>query len=78
MGSDFYEDVPNQDGLPPIGVGKDCYIKNAIIDKNARIGDGAYITPDGKKDGEVTETYTVRDGVIVIPKNTVIPAGTRI
>ena len=38
----------------------------------------AYITPDGKANETVTPLYTVRDGVIVIPKNTVIPPGTRI
>jgi glucose-1-phosphate adenylyltransferase len=78
MGADFYERGNPPDGMPRIGVGKDCYIKNAIIDKNARIGDGSYITPDGKENETSTETYTVKDGVIVIPKNTVIPPGTRL
>jgi len=77
MGADFYEEEPPK-GIPAVGVGKDCYIKHAIIDKAARIGDGAYITPEGKEDGVVTELYTVSDGVIVIPKNAVIPAGTRL
>lgn len=77
MGADFYEKKAPA-GVPPLGIGKDCYIKNAIIDKNARIGDGAYITPDGKPDNTVTPQYTIRDGIVVIPKNTVIPAGTRI
>lgn len=77
MGADFYEDEGHQDELP-IGIGKDCYIKNAIIDKNAHIGDGAYISPEGIPDGTETDWYHVRDGIIVIPKNTVIPAGTKI
>jgi len=77
MGADMYEKDPPPN-TPPIGIGKDCYIKNAIIDKNARIGDGAYITPDGKPDDTVTPQYTVKGGIIVIPKNTVIPAGTKI
>ena len=77
MGADYYEDHPPA-GLPRIGIGRDCYIRKAIVDKNARIGDGAYITPDGKEDETVTDTYTVRDGVIVIPKNAVIPPGTRL
>lgn len=77
MGADYYEDHA-PDGLPRIGIGRDCYIQKAIVDKNARIGDGAYITPDGKANETVTDMYTVRDGVIVIPKNTVIPAGTRL
>ena len=78
MGADFYEYENPAKGVPRIGVGRECYIKNAIIDKNARIGDGAYITPDGKPDNTETTLYTVKDGIIVIPKNTVIPAGTRI
>lgn len=78
MGADFYERESPPKGVPRIGVGRDCYIKNAIIDKNARIGDGAYITPDGKPDNTETPLYTVKDGIIVIPKNTTIPAGMRI
>ena len=78
MGADWYEEDEESKGLPAMGVGRDCYIQNAIIDKNARIGDGSYITPDGKADGTVTDMYTVRDGVVVIPKNAVIPPGTRI
>jgi len=78
MGADSYEKGNPPKGMPAVGIGRDCYIKNAIIDKNARIGDGVYLSPFGKKDGTVTEQYTVRDGVIVIPKNAVIPAGTKI
>ncbi len=78
MGGDYYEHEKPQTGMPGIGIGRDCFIRNAIVDKNARIGDGAYITPDGKPDGTVTPQYTVREGVIVIPKNAVIPPGARI
>ena len=67
--------LPNFEDTP---LGRDCYIRDAIVDKNARIGDGSYITPDGKPDNTVTAQYTVRDGIIVIPKNAVIPPGTRI
>jgi glucose-1-phosphate adenylyltransferase len=78
MGADFYEEGDPPPGIPRIGIGKDCYIKNAIIDKNARIGDGVYLSPDGKKDGTTTDFYTVQDGVIVVPKNAVIPSGTKV
>jgi glucose-1-phosphate adenylyltransferase len=77
MGSDYYENSPEA-GLPALGIGRDCYIKNAIIDKNARIGDGVYLSPEGKKDGDSTEFYTVQDGIIVVPKNAVIPSGTKV
>ncbi|MCO5061238.1 MAG: glucose-1-phosphate adenylyltransferase [Kiritimatiellae bacterium] len=76
MGADYYEREPKP-GEVRLGIGRDCYIKNAIIDKNARIGDGAYISPEGKGDAN-HRLYTIRDGVIVIPKNAVIPPGFRV
>ncbi len=82
MGADYFEQEKEgkgqSSGLVPLGIGKDCYVKNAIIDKNVRIGDSVYISPDGKEEGEENEHYVVRDGIIVIPKNTVIPSGTRL
>jgi glucose-1-phosphate adenylyltransferase len=78
MGADYYEMDGAPAGLPRVGVGRDCFIRNAIVDKNARIGDGSYITPDSKPDNTVTDQYTIREGIIVIPKNAVIPPGTRI
>ncbi len=78
MGADYYEYEKPSEKTVPIGVGRDCFIRNAIVDKNARIGDDCYITPDGKPDNTVTPLYTVRDGVIVIPKGATIPSGTRI
>ncbi len=79
MGADYYdrEHPGESDAIGvPLGIGRDCVIRDAIIDKNARIGDGVVITPDGKENETVTPLYTVRDGIIVIPKNTTIPAGT--
>ncbi|MCF7838940.1 MAG: glucose-1-phosphate adenylyltransferase [Candidatus Marinimicrobia bacterium] len=77
MGADYYEPEPPP-GLPPIGIGPEAFVQHAIIDKNARIGAGAYITPDNKPNNTVTDLYTIRDGVIVIPKNAVIPPGTHL
>lgn len=77
MGADYYDPDNLPAGEIPMGVGRACFIRNAIIDKNARIGDGCYITPEGKTD-TVTDQYTVQNGVIVIPKNAVIPPGTHI
>ncbi len=77
MGADYYEtgvaNVPR--GLPPIGIGRNCVIDRAIIDKNARIADGVVITPEGKPTNLDAENYFIRDGIVVIPKNAVIPAG---
>lgn len=78
MGADYYEPKEEGPASVPIGIGRDCFIRNAIIDKNACIGDGCHITPDGKPDNTVTDLYTVRSGVVVVPKNAVIPPGTHI
>lgn len=80
MGSDYFEHEKTavDGGKVRLGIGRDCYIKNAIVDKNVRIGNSVYISPDGKADGEKTEYYSVQDGVIVIPKGTIIPSGTRL
>jgi glucose-1-phosphate adenylyltransferase len=77
MGADFYETEPSTDRLrlPPIGIGRNCVIDRAIIDKNARIADGVVITPEGKPADFDGGNYFIRDGIVVVPKNAVIPAG---
>ncbi|HEV2803707.1 MAG TPA: glucose-1-phosphate adenylyltransferase [Chthoniobacterales bacterium] len=77
MGADFYETEPTADRLrlPPIGIGRNCVIDRAIIDKNARIADGVVITPEGKPADMDAGNYFIRDGIVVVPKNAVIPAG---
>ena len=78
--ADYYES--DKGGTPansiPIGIGCNCLIEDAIIDKNARIGDGVVITPHDKDENSEGPGYYIRDGIVVIPKNGVIPAGTRI
>jgi len=76
MGADHFElDLATESGRPPIGIGRNCVIERTIIDKNARIGDGVIITPEGKPANVDAENYFIRDGIVVIPKNAVIPAG---
>jgi len=82
MGADFYE-TPEQKaenrhlGRPDVGVGRGSNIEGVIIDKNARIGEGVTIRPHAPDEGMVeTENYVIRDGIVVIPKNAVIPDGT--
>lgn len=76
MGADYYEEERKDLRFDiPLGIGRDCYIEDAIIDKNARIGNHVVISPKEKKDG-VYENYTVSDGVIVVPKGAVIPHNT--
>jgi len=73
MGADYYG--YSKSGAP-VGIGKNCRIQGAIIDKNASIGDNVTIKPF-PADAELDHSmYVVRDGIVIIPKNMVIPAGT--
>jgi glucose-1-phosphate adenylyltransferase len=82
MGADFYEmpdrKVENRrQGIPDVGIGPGCRVEGAIIDKNARIGEGVIIRPHETETELVeTENYAIQDGIVVIPKNAVIPDGT--
>ena len=63
-------------GRPRIGIGQNTRIENAIIDKNARIGDNCVITPAGKPENVDHPLYYIRDGIVIVPKNGTIPHGT--
>ncbi len=83
MGADFYQDTKeivanDESGCPNLGVGKYCYIENAILDKNCRIGNNVSII-GGKHlpDGDY-ETHSIKDGIVVVKKNAVIEPGTYI
>lgn len=85
MGSDpeTYRDVKHETKSEVLmGIGKNCWIEGAIIDKNARIGDNVTIKafPKGTNldDPDPVKRYYVRDGIVVIPKNTVLLPGTTI
>ena len=81
LGSDYYESAESveqheREGKPRIGIGSQCKIENAIIDKNARIGTNVVISPAGKPDQHDDPFYYIRDGIVIIPKDAVIPHGT--
>lgn len=81
MGADFLEspeDRENNDakGIPHIGIGQGAVIRNAIIDKNARIGANVKLSPEGKPDFYEAGGVVIRDGVLVVPKETVVPDNT--
>ncbi|NIG55246.1 glucose-1-phosphate adenylyltransferase [Chitinophaga sp. Cy-1792] len=80
MGSDYYQTLDDlnkakDNGIPPMGIGEDCIINNAIIDKNCSIGNGVRIN-GGKHlaDGDF-EKYTVKDGIVVVKKGMVLSDG---
>jgi len=82
MGASFYETEQEKKenakrGIPNVGIGKATIIRRAIIDQNARIGDGCRIGIDDipRKEGDFA-MYSIHDGIIVINKNAVIKNGT--
>ena len=81
MGADYYESrealARNRErGVPDVGIGRDCEIRNAIIDKNARIGHAVKLINARGVATETTESYCIVDGITVVPKSAVIPDGT--
>ena len=81
MGADYYETTSDLEsnvanGVPHVGIGANSVISRAIIDKNARIGEKVIIANDrGIKEADA-ENYFIRDGIVLVPKGAVIPAGT--
>ena len=61
-----------------MGIGRNCIIERAIIDKGVHIGDGVTIRAKARGESYESEHYWVRDGITVIPKGAVIPAGSLI
>lgn len=80
LGSDYYESLESiqeheKAGKPRIGIGANCRIENTIVDKNARIGNNVVISPAGKPEKVDHPNYYIRDGIVIIPKNGVLPHG---
>jgi glucose-1-phosphate adenylyltransferase len=80
LGSDYYESLDSiveheKAGKPAIGIGTNSRVENTIVDKNARIGNNVVISPIGKPDKVDHPNYYIRDGIVIIPKNGVIPHG---
>lgn len=80
MGSDYYETLPEiaqalAGGYPVLGIGDHCFIKNAILDKNIRIGNNVRITGGAHLENTDHALYTVKDGIVVVKKGAIIPNG---
>ena len=83
MGSDHYEtliDIQEQTnaGQPLIGIGDRCYINNAIVDKNCRIGNDVSINGGSHLTEGDYGFYVVKEGIVVVKKGAIIPNGTKI
>ena len=74
VGADYY--LPKRNPEVPIGIGKNCHIESAILDKNVQIGEGVVIRSFADRPDIDQGMYFVRDGIVVIAKDTVIPPGT--
>ncbi len=80
MGADYYQtdrevQTDRAQDKPPLGIGRHCRLRRAIIDKNARIGDNVILSPEGKADGDYAHDIVVRDGILCVCKGAVIPSG---
>lgn len=79
MGADYYEadGRPRRGGLP-LGIGPNCHIEGAILDKNVRIGEGVVIRPFPSGTEIEEANWVVQDGIVVVPKSTTLYPGTHI
>ena len=81
MGADYYETNGNgslngDSAKPKLGIGQGCIITNSIIDKNVHIGNNVKIINKNNVQDHVGENYIIKDGIVVIEKNTIIPDNT--
>src|SRR3954463_1730319 len=80
MGADYYETLEQMEkdtdiGIPKLGIGERCYVKNAIIDKNCRIGNDVRINGGSHLENDDHSLYTIKEGIVVMKKGAVIPNG---
>jgi glucose-1-phosphate adenylyltransferase len=76
LGADVYEDPADGRRVgEPLGIGRDVVLDRVVVDKNARIGDGARLTNAQGIECADGEGYYIRDGIIIVPKAATIPSG---
>ena len=80
MGNDYYQNLEeistnSQHNIINIGIGKRCQINNTIVDKNCRIGNDVILNGGTHLEDTNTDLLTVKDGIIVVKKDTVLPNG---
>ena len=78
MGNDFYQNIEDMDddianNVHLMGIGERCYINNAIVDKNCRIGNDVYIDGGVHLENVTTDLYAIKEGIVVIKKGVTIP-----
>ena len=81
MGNDYYQaltDTSEESQVKLLGIGKDCYIENAILDKNVKVGNFVKIVGSPELEDAETDQYCIKDGIIVLKKGAIIPNNTTI
>jgi glucose-1-phosphate adenylyltransferase len=81
LGADFYEadqEAPVRGDRPRLGVGRDVVLDRVIVDKNARIGDGVRLVNESGVEEADGDGYFIRNGIVIVPKDGVIRAGTTV
>ncbi|MDD5669066.1 MAG: glucose-1-phosphate adenylyltransferase, partial [Candidatus Omnitrophica bacterium] len=80
MGNDYFDFTERQNSgsgkIPKLGIGKNCRIQKTIVDKNVRMGDDVKVVNKKNLQEFENEYCVIRNGIVIIPKNTVIPEGT--
>ena len=81
MGNDYYQTIQDMDELPGnqlLGIGNNCFIQHAILDKNVRIGHDVVIIGGAELEDHETDSYCIREGIIIVKKSAYIADGSRI
>ncbi|HEX4946505.1 MAG TPA: glucose-1-phosphate adenylyltransferase [Blastocatellia bacterium] len=81
MGADYYQtldvlEMERRQGIPWMGIGENTIVRNAIVDKNVRIGSNVRILNEAGRENYDGDNYHIRDGIVVIPKGAIITDGT--
>ena len=79
FGNDYYESIEQMvESDVPMGIGDNCFIENAILDKGCRIGNNVVIVGHPSLEDVETDNYCIRNGIVVLKKEAVIPNGTKV
>ena len=79
LGADFFEtddEAPTRGAAPRLGIGRDVVLDRVIVDKNARIGEGARLVNAAGVRHADGDGYYIRDGIVIVPKDGIIEPGT--
>lgn len=73
-----HQTIDHPEYNPHPGIGKNCHLENVIVDTNARISDNVWIKGSSELEDTETESYCIRDGIVIVKKGAHVPEGTRI